>query len=70
MATTKTSQGAKASENPWLFGTGPYMSAKDWFDSEDVIAGLSLPMIQSQAAVPASEIFSWGLSTKSLLETQ
>ena len=33
-------------QTPWLFASGPYMGLKEWFDSEDVIAGISLPMIQ------------------------
>ena len=33
-------------QTPWLFAPGPYMSLREWFDSEDVIAGISLPMIQ------------------------
>ena len=33
-------------QTPWLFASGPYMSLREWFDSEDVIAGISLPMIQ------------------------
>ena len=29
-----------------LYDTSIYQSTRDWFDSEDVIAGLSLPMIE------------------------
>lgn len=32
---------------PYLFDTGAYKYAATWFDSEDVIASLSLPMIEA-----------------------
>lgn len=32
---------------PWLFGTGPYKGVREYFDAEDVIAGLSLPALNA-----------------------
>src|SRR3954454_24531993 len=32
---------------PWLFDNGVYNQFKTWFDAEDVVAGLSYPLIKS-----------------------
>ena len=32
---------------PWLFETTPYKTSKEYFDAEDVVAGLSLPVLNA-----------------------
>ena len=41
------SQPGSGQSVPWLFGTAPYKTARDYFDAEDVIAGLSLPVLNA-----------------------
>jgi hypothetical protein len=41
------SQPGSGQSVPWLFGTSPYKGVRDYFDSEDVIAAMSLPALNA-----------------------
>ena len=46
-STSGQSQPGSGRSVPWLFETTPYKTAREYFDAEDVIAGLSLPVLNA-----------------------